>query len=109
MSLSYTIPIAVSSEAHVRSLGGAGTEWAQELQQVDILAQSFQRAANMSTLVAEARAHLRAGIIQENLRQLPKAVERYTQFLGWCDPHHDDTAQGGHQLHRTVSDANNNW
>jgi len=51
---------------------------------VDILARSFQRAANMSTLMAETRAHMRAGIIQENLRQLPKAVERYTKFLGWC-------------------------
>jgi prephenate dehydrogenase len=56
----------------------------QELQQVDFLAQSFRRAANMSTLMAETRAHMRAGIIQENLRQLPKAVERYTKFLAWC-------------------------
>lgn len=85
------IPSRMQPWPHLRDTPDAGSRLYRaqtaELQQVDMLAQSFQRAANMSTLMAETRAHMRAGIIHENLRQLPKALERYTKFLGWCAAH----------------------
>mmetsp|Transcript_38791 Transcript_38791/g.84411 ORF Transcript_38791/g.84411 Transcript_38791/m.84411 type:complete len:506 (-) Transcript_38791:599-2116(-) len=56
----------------------------EELQRVDLLVQSFKRASNPATLVSEARAQYRGGIILENLGQMPKALQRYEPFLSSC-------------------------
>jgi hypothetical protein len=49
-----------------------------------MLVQSFKRASNSATLLSEARAHYRGGIVLENLNKLDKAIERYQQFLNRC-------------------------
>eukprot|EP00241_Pyramimonas_parkeae_P015491 CAMPEP_0114281724 /NCGR_PEP_ID=MMETSP0059-20121206/3165_1 /TAXON_ID=36894 /ORGANISM="Pyramimonas parkeae, Strain CCMP726" /LENGTH=543 /DNA_ID=CAMNT_0001402293 /DNA_START=325 /DNA_END=1956 /DNA_ORIENTATION=- len=53
----------------------------EELNRIDILVKSFQRASNMATKVAEARAHFRAGVIYENLNKFSKALDNYNLFL----------------------------
>jgi hypothetical protein len=53
-----------------------------------------------------------SGPVPETLRRTAALASDGTSPLAHVrnpPPLHDDTAQGGHQLHRAVSDANNNW